>query len=208
MKIVKITTIIACYNIDMFYEVIVGKMFGKGEVLTYAADNSLLPGQIVEVPLGRGRAVGAIDKKVAQPDFATKKILKVLYSMPLPTHLLATVRFVAEYYRVPLASTLGLILPKGVEKKRRKTEQMFGSSEKTEHSINTPQIPLNQAQKKALEALQQAPGPTKLLHGVTGSGKTNIYLKMAKNALLRQKSTILLVPEIALTGQLVRVFEE
>ncbi len=185
-----------------------GKMFGKGEVLTYAADNSLLPGQIVEVPLGRGRAVGAIDKKVAQPDFATKKILKVLYSMPLPTHLLATVRFVAEYYRVPLASTLGLILPKGVEKKRRKTEQMFGSSEKTEHSINTPQIPLNQAQKKALEALQQAPGPTKLLHGVTGSGKTNIYLKMAKNALLRQKSTILLVPEIALTGQLVRVFEE
>ncbi|MBR2993856.1 primosomal protein N' [Candidatus Saccharibacteria bacterium] len=190
----------------MFYEVIVGKMFGKSEVLTYAADSSLLPGQIVEVPLGRGRAIGVINKKVAQPDFTTKKILKVLYSMPLPTHLLATVRFVAEYYRVPLASTLGLILPKGVEKKRRKTEQMFGSSEKTEHSINTPQIPLNQAQKKALEALQQAPGPTKLLHGVTGSGKTNIYLKMAKNALLRQKSTILLVPEIALTGQLVRVF--
>ena len=183
-----------------------GKMFGKSEVLTYAADSSLLPGQIVEVPLGRGRAIGVINKKVAQPDFTTKKILKVLYSMPLPTHLLATVRFVAEYYRVPLASTLGLILPKGVEKKRRKTEQMFGSSEKTEHSINTPQIPLNQAQKKALEALQQAPGPTKLLHGVTGSGKTNIYLKMAKNALLRQKSTILLVPEIALTGQLVRVF--
>ena len=185
-----------------------GKVFGKGEVLTYAADNSLFPGQIVEVPLGRGHAVGVIDKKVAQPDFATKKILKVLYSTPLPAHLLATARFVAEYYQVPLASTLGLILPKGVEKKRRKTEQMSGSSEKTEHSANTPQIPLNQAQKKALEALQQAPGPTKLLHGVTGSGKTNIYLKMAKNALLRQKSTILLVPEIALTGQLVRVFAE
>lgn len=185
-----------------------GKVFGKGEVLTYAADGSLLQGQIVEVPVGRGRAVGVIDKKVAQPDFATKKILKVLYSTPLPAHLLATARFVAGYYQVSLASTLGLILPKGVEKKRRKTEQMFGSNGKTEHVANTPQIPLNQAQKKALEAIQQAPGPTKLLHGVTGSGKTNIYLKMAENALLEQKSTILLVPEIALTGQLVRVFAE
>ena len=47
-----------------------------------------------------------------------------------------------------------------------------------------------------------------MLFGVTGSGKTNIYLKLAENALEAQKSTILLVPEIALTGQLVRVFRE
>ena len=109
---------------------------------------------------------------------------------------------------MPLASTLGLILPNGVEKKRRKTEQMFGNIAKTEQAAANAEIPLNQAQKKALEALKKATGATKLLHGVTGSGKTNIYLKMAKNALLAQKSTILLVPEIALTGQLVRVFEK
>ena len=185
-----------------------GRVFGKGEVLTYSSDDSLLPGQIVMVPLGRGKVVGVVDKKVAQPDFATKKILKVLYSTPLPAHLLAAAKFVAKYYQVPLASTLGLILPNGVEKKRRKTEQMFGNTVKTEHTTDSPQIPLNQAQKKALEAIYKAPGATKLLHGVTGSGKTNIYLKLAKNALSRQKSTILLVPEIALTGQLVRVFAE
>ena len=69
-------------------------------------------------------------------------------------------------------------------------------------------IPLNPAQKKALQALQKAPGATKLLFGVTGSGKTNIYLKMAASALSEQKSVILLVPEIALTGQLVQVFKE
>lgn len=192
----------------MFYEVIPGKVFGKGEVLTYTSDEPLVPGQIVVVPLGRGTAVGVVDKKVAQPDFATKKILKVLYSTPLPAHLVATAKFVAEYYQVPLASTLGLILPNGVEKKRRKTEQMFGNIAKTEQAAANAEIPLNQAQKKALEALKKATGATKLLHGVTGSGKTNIYLKMAKNALLAQKSTILLVPEIALTGQLVRVFEK
>ena len=192
----------------MFYEVIPGKVFGKGGILTYSADVSLLPGQIVVVPLGRGKAVGVVSKKVAQPDFATKKILQVLYSTPLPAHLIATAKFVAEYYQVPLASTLGLILPNGVEKKRRKTEQMFGNIAKTEQAAANAEIPLNQAQKKALEALKKATGATKLLHGVTGSGKTNIYLKMAKNALLAQKSTILLVPEIALTGQLVRVFEK
>ncbi len=195
----------------MFYEVIPGKVFGKGDILTYSCDDSLVPGQIVEIPLGRGKTVGVVSKKVAQPDFATKKILKVFYSKPLPAHLLATVRFVAEYYQVPLASTLGLILPNGIEKKRRagkKTEQMFGKSEKTEQAENLPKIELNVAQKKALKGLQKAVGATKLLYGVTGSGKTNIYLEMAKNALLAQKSTILLVPEIALTGQLVRVFGE
>ena len=197
------------YNIDMFYEVILGKVFGKGDgILTYSSDDVLTKGQIVIVPLGRGSAVGIIYKKVVQPDFETKKILKVLYSTPLPTHLIATAKFIAEYYNVPLASTLGLILPKGVEKKRRKTEQMFGIIQKTEQVTKTPQIPLNKAQKIALEGLQKAVGTTKLLHGVTGSGKTNIYLKMAKNAFVDEKSTILLVPEIALTSQLVRVFTE
>lgn len=193
----------------MFYEVILGKVFGKGEgVLTYKSDASLAPGQIVTVPLGRGTAVGVVYKKVAQPDFATKPISKVLYSTPLPAHLVATARFVADYYQTSLASTLGLILPKGVDKKRRKTEQMFGNIQKTEHVGKTPQIPLNTAQKNALQSLYSAVGATRLLHGVTGSGKTNIYLKMAKNAFSEQKSTILLVPEIALTSQLVRVFAE
>lgn len=194
----------------MFYEVIPGKVFNKASgVLTYESDSSLVPGQIVVVPLGRGKAVGVVSKKkVAQPDFVTKKILQVLYSTPLPAHLIATAKFVAEYYQVPLASTLGLILPNGVDKRRRKTEQMFGNIAKTEQAAANAEIPLNQAQKNALEALKKATGATKLLHGVTGSGKTNIYLKMAKNALLAQKSTILLVPEIALTGQLVRVFAE
>lgn len=193
----------------MFYEVMVGRIFGKNEgVLTYESDSSLLPGQIVQVPLGRGATVGIIDKKVAQPNFETKKILKVLYSTPLPKHLIAVAKFVAEYYAVPIPSTLGLILPTGVEKKRRKTEQMFGDIEKPEQPARLTQIPLNDAQKNALKAIYKAPGATKLLHGVTGSGKTNIYLEMAKNALKGQKSTILLVPEIALTSQLVRVFSE
>ena len=69
-------------------------------------------------------------------------------------------------------------------------------------------IPLNPAQKMALEGLQKGVGGAKLLYGVTGSGKTNIYLKMALNAFKRHLSSIILVPEIALTSQFVQVFRE
>ncbi len=178
------------------------------EALTYDYDDSLLPGQIVLVPLGKRVVPGVVVKKVAQPDFETKKILQVLYSKPLPKHLLACMKFLHEYYLAPSGQVVSLILPNGVEKKRRKTEQMFGSSKKTERAVKSAEIPMNEAQKKALESLQKAPGTTKLLFGVTGSGKTNIYLKMALNTFKQQKSTILLVPEIALTSQLVRVFQE
>ena len=240
--------ILECYNDDMFYEVIPE---GKVEALTYNFDDdSLLPGQIVLTPVGRRVVPGVVVKKVAQPNFKTKSILKVLCSKPLPRHLLKTVDFIHKYYLVPSGQAVSLILPRGVEKKRRKTEQMFGNnSNRSElilsgtgvaparrygrsapsssvvtsgHSLKKSSraitskaelsssqiIPLNPAQKKALEGLQKAPGATKLLFGVTGSGKTNIYLKMALDTFKRQKSSIILVPEIALTSQLVRVFEE
>lgn len=201
----------------MFYEVIPE---GKLEVLTYHFDASLLPGQIISVPVGRRTVPGVVVKKVAQPAFKTRSILKVLYAKPLPQYLLNTVRFIHEYYLAPTGQALSLVLPRGVEKKRRKTEHLFGKtglgealtmnlySQKTEQDQKKPQIQLNLAQKNALKALYEAPGTTKLLFGVTGSGKTNIYLKMAEKALSGQKSTILLVPEIALTSQLVRVFRE
>ncbi|MBQ3353447.1 primosomal protein N' [Candidatus Saccharibacteria bacterium] len=191
----------------MFYEVIPE---GKVEALTYDSDDSLLPGQIVLVPIGKRKVPGVVVKKVAQPDFATKKVLKVLYSQPLPKHLMKVAGFIHDYYLAPTGQAISLILPNGVEKQRRrpKTEQMFGKANETEQTQDPPTIRLNEAQKNALQGLQKAPRATKLLFGVTGSGKTNIYVKMASQALSGQKSVILLVPEIALTGQLVRVFKE
>ncbi|MBO7132174.1 primosomal protein N' [Candidatus Saccharibacteria bacterium] len=186
----------------MYYEIVPE---GKVEGLTYDYSDSLLIGQIVLVPVGRRTVPGVVVKKVAQPNFKTKSILKVLYSKPLPKHLLETVRFIHEYYLAPSGQAVSLILPRGVEKKRRKTEQMFGN---TSIASAPSVIPLNPAQKVALEGLQKGVGGAKLLYGVTGSGKTNIYLKMALNAFKRHLSSIILVPEIALTSQFVQVFRE
>ena len=202
----------------------------EGKVSLGQTPPSLSPGQIVLISVGKRSVPGVVVKKVVQPDFKTKSIQKVLYSKPLPKRMLDVAKFMHDYYLIPSGQVISLILPRGVQKKRRKTEQMFGvplpvgkqdsvtqakvwpneqdSGLKPEQGPNLSQIRLNTAQKKALEGLYQAPGATKLLFGVTGSGKTNIYLKMAKNALEQHFSTILLVPEIALTEQLVRVFSE
>ena len=190
----------------MYVEVILGKAVGKGASrLTYFSSLPVETGSIVEVPLMRGRVPGVVYKKVAQPDFKCREILKILYSKPLPEHLLKTAEWMADYYAVPLSAVMGMMLPVGMLKKRRGTSRNSVSSTRSRRELV---VPLNHAQKKALEALQKPPGGTKLLLGVTGSGKTNIYLTEVARVLTAQKSVVLLVPEIALTSQLVKVFKE
>jgi primosomal protein N' (replication factor Y) len=70
---------------------------------------------------------------------------------------------------------------------------------------------LNEEQKfakdKICEAMNEMKYKTFLLHGVTGSGKTLVYMNIIKKAILDNKSTILMVPEISLTPQLIDRFE-
>ncbi len=72
----------------------------------------------------------------------------------------------------------------------------------------TAKIPLNSAQIQALAALKRITSSTKLLRGITGSGKTNIYMQLAAETLASHQSVVLLVPEIALTSQLVKAFRQ
>ncbi|HKE80443.1 MAG TPA: primosomal protein N', partial [Solirubrobacteraceae bacterium] len=66
---------------------------------------------------------------------------------------------------------------------------------------------LTAEQREALAAIEAAePGARLLLHGVTGSGKTEVYLRAAASALARGRGVIVLVPEIALTPQIVGRF--
>ncbi|MBR0403291.1 primosomal protein N' [Candidatus Saccharibacteria bacterium] len=186
----------------MYYEVIPLKLFRQDAgMLTYSSDTELQPGQLVTIPLGKFTTTGIINQKVPKPPIKTKPIKSTPYQTPIPNHLLKSIHWLNQYYLTPLPTISQMVLPKGLDKNRRKIP------ETPENPPKLPIILLNPAQKQALQGLQKCPTPTKLLHGVTGSGKTNIYLKMASEALKQQKSTILLVPEIALTSQLVQVFE-
>ena len=211
----------------MYYEVIPTTTFKKSPLfsdglLTYSFDQNLAPGTIVSIPLGKKTALGIIYRKTAAPtdqNFVIKSINKIVHPIPLPNHLLKSLIWLSSYYLNPVAKTANLFLPLGIEKNRRKKSSastFIPQSSNPIQDMTSPnaattthyQIPLNPAQKQALTELRKIKTHTKLLHGITGSGKTNIYLELASQVFNSNKSVILLVPEISLTPQLVGRFQE
>ena len=211
----------------MYYEVIPTTTFKKSPLfsdglLTYSFDQNLAPGTIVSIPLGKKTALGIIYRKTAAPtdqNFVIKSINKIVHPIPLPNHLLKSLAWLSSYYLNPVAKTANLFLPLGIEKNRRKKSSaptFIPQFSNPIQDIASPiaattthyQIPLNPAQKQALTELHKIKTHTKLLHGITGSGKTNIYLKLASQVFSSNQSVILLVPEISLTPQLVGRFQE
>ena len=190
----------------MFYEVIPTKIFrSNSNALTYQSELELQPGHIVIIPLGRTSCSGIVLKKVIKPSFPCKSITKLLYATPLPPHLLKSALWLSSYYLSPLPSCASLLLPIGVGKTRKKKNEPESSLELNKEN-DSGKLLLNNAQIKALKEIHSIKNSTKLLFGITGSGKTNIYLKLTAETLKANQSVILLVPEIALTSQLVQIF--
>lgn len=67
-------------------------------------------------------------------------------------------------------------------------------------------VELTEEQRQAVDIIENTDKRTILLHGVTGSGKTEVYLTLIDNAIKRGKTAIMLVPEISLTPQMLRIF--
>ena len=188
-----------------YYLIAPAKSFHQSEnLLTYESATPLKIGQIVEIPLGKQFAIGIVAKKTEQPDFATKAITRVLYETPLPKHLVKSLFWLSDYYRCPLSAVVCAMLPRGITKSRRSTPDELQNTLYSPESDN----PLSAAQKRVIKEIEANPANTVLLHGITGSGKTNIYIELAKRQLASGKSVILLVPEIALTSQLVQNFQQ
>ena len=185
-----------------YYLIAPAKTFHSSDnLLTYSSETPLKIGQIVEIPLGRQSTIGIVVKNTTQPDFDTKSITKIIYEQPLPKKLVDALFWLSSYYRCPLSTVIQAALPRGITKNRR--------GKLLEAPNITPiDNPLNSAQRAAIRAIEENPANTILLHGITGSGKTNIYIELCARTLAKNQSVILLVPEIALTSQLVRNFQQ
>ena len=188
-----------------YYLIAPAKSFHQSEqLLTYHSETPLKTGQIVEIPLGKQQAIGIVTQEAPRPNFETKPITRTLYDTPIPNHILKALLWLNDYYRCPLSSIIQAALPRGITKKRRNATIDTNNSLYDENAPN----PLNIAQQTAIRQIQNNSANTVLLHGITGSGKTNIYIKLASDTLKQNKSVILLVPEIALTSQLVQNFQQ
>lgn len=185
-----------------YYLIAPAKTFHSSDnLLTYSSKTPLKIGQIVEIPLGRQSTIGIVVKNTTQPDFDTKSITKIIYEQPLPKKLVDALFWLSSYYRCPLSTVIQAALPRGITKNRR------GKLPETPN-ITPIDNPLNSTQRAAIRAIEENPANTILLHGITGSGKTNIYIELCARTLAKNQSVILLVPEIALTSQLVRNFQQ
>ncbi|MGN6704357.1 MAG: DEAD/DEAH box helicase, partial [Burkholderiaceae bacterium] len=177
-------------------------------------------GQLVAVPFGSREAVGLVigtASATALPEDRLRPANALRAQLPpLDDAWLALCRFAADYYQRPLGEVALPALPKGLRAaktvaldralKRLAMEQASGNPD-GHATAGAPS--LNEGQRQAVEAIAAADGfaPT-LLHGVTGSGKTEVYLQAAARILAdaaqrgEAAQVLILVPEINLTPQL------
>lgn len=178
----------------------VGSVGAYYDVLTYQSEMTLSTGTVVSVPVGKKTSLGVITKKVTKPDFDCKEIVKSATDTPIPHTLIELHDWMTEYYATTSGMVWQTILPKRVATKpRSKSSSSITPTKRT-------QILLNNEQQQAIAKICQISAGTILLHGVTGSGKTEVYKAAAQDAINNGQSALILVPEISLTTQLVNEF--
>ena len=170
-------------------------------------------GQLALVNFGRREAVGLIVAVKHETDVPADKLKDALavrtQLSPLPERWIALARFAAAYYHRPLGEVALPGLPKNL---RLSTTVALDRALKKlaklpdAHDPVPTDVPvLNAAQRQAADAIGGAQGfHPMLLYGVTGSGKTEVYLQACAQVLERDDDAqiLVLVPEINLTPQL------
>lgn len=180
---------------------------------------AILPvGTRVIVPFGRRKLVGVVVENVAEPSIDPAQIRDVEQVLedlpPMPADWLRMARFAAEYYQRPLGEVMLPALPPPLRKPsayQGKLSRQGPVARLDARKPKSPPIPaapdqapeLNADQQAAVAAVRALTGfKPVLLHGVTGSGKTEVYLHIAEQVIAAGRQVLLLVPEINLTPQL------
>ena len=180
-----------------------------GGLLDYTCERALPPGMLVRAPLGRREVPGIVWQRAADappPPGGLRPLAAVLSALPpLAAEWRELIDFAAAYYQRGVGELALAVLPPDLRKlddirlSRRLARLKREPTGEVAAAAARPQ--LNEEQAAALVAVAHAGRPV-LLHGVTGSGKTEVYLRAAETALAQGKQALVLVPEINLTPQL------
>lgn len=182
------------------------------EALTYTQlpdVTEIQRGKLVTVPLGSGnRAVKGLILGPSEPStakFEIKAIRETDERYPLlPEHFIKWLEWLAHYYLHPIGRVASLAYPP-LDKKEKARKSKRPSVVPNLESDTPPA--LTEEQKTCLETISTFKTfSSHLVFGVTGSGKTEVYLHLLEKVLEEGKSGIVLVPEISLTPQLIQRF--
>ena len=184
--------------------------------LTYRIAEGTVPkvGDRCVVPLGRRQEVGLIvglSDKTDIPEGKQKTILRLLNETESMSETwLKLTKFAADYYQHSWGEVAIAALPNFFRTKPRprylqSLERLRKPYKVSKNNAQPQRLTLNDQQQNAVDALDGAQGFAPfVLHGVTGSGKTEVYLRMMENLFVHNPDAqiLFLVPEINLTPQL------
>jgi primosomal protein N' (replication factor Y) len=172
--------------------------------LTYHSDTPLSAGRLVYVRLKSSLKPAVVLASVDRPDFETTAIESV-ESQAFSEAQMAIARFISTYYFSSFSEAISLFLPfgrKSVERLALSVEKGEGSVERLAFSVEegVSRPALSQSQQKAYDQLLKK--DKALLFGVTGSGKTEVFIALMAQVLSKGETAIFLMPEISLTPQM------
>jgi len=171
------------------------------------ADNpALQAGVRLLVPFGRREKIGVVVELVETSAIAPEQLKEAVLLEddlpPLPPDFFRLCEFAAQYYQASLGEAIHQALPPALKKTRmvaRRADKKRPPA--TRRQVVRPELTGEQAE--AVARINAAEGfQPFLLYGVTGSGKTEVYLRLIENMLAKGRQALLLTPEINLTPQL------
>jgi primosomal protein N' (replication factor Y) len=180
----------------------------RGELFDYwvPAGLAVVPGSVVRVRLARRAVCGVVVETALESAVEPGELQPIVEIVPgivLGADLLALAAFACAYYQAPLGQVLALALPPLARTATLRPPRAKPRVAASAVADAPPPSP-NAEQRAAVEAIvaARATFAPMLLHGVTGSGKTAVYLAAAEQAIAAGGQCLLLVPEINLTPQL------
>jgi len=159
--------------------------------LTYQSKEAIMIGSLVEVKLRNKEVKGVTLLECEKPSFNCEEVQNVLGEFYHDRYL-KIIKFLSQYYSCSLGDAGNLFTP-------------FIKTNPKKQSI-TIDITLSKAQQEAYDFIMIE--ETSLLFGDTGSGKTEIYMKLFEKMINEGKTAIFLMPEISLTPQMLLRLKE
>jgi len=192
---------------------------GLAGPLDYASEQALAPGSLVRVPLGKRELLGIVWTSASEPTALTLRPVAAVFDAltPLGEDWCRLLDFAAGYYQRSVGELASAVLPPQL--RELSPEQLAARLRKLEKKVAKvaaapdparPELAPEQARAVERITAQFGAAASKplLLFGVTGSGKTEVYLRAAEAALAAGRQVLVLVPEINLTPQLEARFTE
>ena len=175
----------------------------------YLCKEKVVIGSRVKVPFGSKKVTGIVLSHKDKSSFSKlKEVEEVIdHEALLSKEILEFLTWSANYYHHPIGEVLSNAIPKNLRNGKpallKKPSVAHVKASSTDIQLTTEQ---SFAITEVLKSSSEFNGF--LLHGVTGSGKTEVYLNITERLLKTGKQVLVLVPEIGLTPQMISRFEE